>query len=75
MLLSESIKRTNTMYGELNIRVSRVIFVHGSVDPWHALGITQTRTKNNIAIFINGKYSLIFFLLKCENKNCIDNIL
>lgn len=45
------------VYGELNIRVSRVIFVHGTVDPWHALGITQTRTKNNIAIFINGKYN------------------
>ncbi|KAL5238760.1 hypothetical protein ACI65C_006170 [Semiaphis heraclei] len=53
-LLSAAVDRTNTMFGELNIRDSRVIFVHGSVDPWHALGITQARTKNNVAIFING---------------------
>jgi len=45
------------MFGELNIRDSRVIFVHGSVDPWHALGITHTNTKNNVAIYIEG----IFF--------------
>jgi len=42
------------MYGELNIKESRVIYVHGSVDPWHALGITQTKTKNNVAIYIEG---------------------
>lgn len=41
-------------YGGLDIREDRVIFVHGSVDPWHALGITHARTKNNVAIFING---------------------
>lgn len=43
------------MYGELNIREGRVIYVHGSVDPWHALGITQTRAANTVAIYIEGK--------------------
>jgi len=54
-LLSKAVERTNMMYGELNIRGSRVIYVHGSVDPWHALGITETRTKNTVSIYINGK--------------------
>jgi hypothetical protein len=44
------------MYGELNIREGRVIYVHGSVDPWHALGITHTKVKDNVAIFIQGKF-------------------
>lgn len=55
MQLSESIKRTNIMYGELNLKANRIIFVHGSNDPWHVLGITRSRTKNNVVIFINGK--------------------
>lgn len=54
-LLSEAVKRSNMMYGDLNIRESRVIYVHGSVDPWHALGITQTRASNTVAIYIEGK--------------------
>ncbi|XP_050530554.1 putative serine protease K12H4.7 [Daktulosphaira vitifoliae] len=53
-LLSKGIKRTNMMYGELNIKENRVIYVHGSVDPWHALGITETKIPNTAAIYING---------------------
>ncbi|XP_025423599.1 putative serine protease K12H4.7 [Sipha flava] len=53
-LLSNAVNRTNMMYGELNIREGRVIYVHGSVDPWHALGITHTKVKDNVAIFIQG---------------------
>ncbi|XP_060847283.1 putative serine protease K12H4.7 [Rhopalosiphum padi] len=53
-ILSNGIKRSNIMYGELNIKENRVIYVHGSVDPWHALGITQTKSKNNVAIYIEG---------------------
>lgn len=53
-LLTEAVKRSNMMYGELHIREGRVIYVHGSVDPWHALGITQTKIPNNVAIFIEG---------------------
>lgn len=53
--LYAAVKRTNMMYGELNIQESRVIYVHGSVDPWHALGITQTKLENTVAIYIKGK--------------------
>lgn len=42
------------MYGALNIKESYVIYVHGSVDPWHILGITHSRTENTVTIYING---------------------
>lgn len=43
------------MYGALDIKEYRVIYIQGSVDPWHALGITHTKTENTVAIYINGK--------------------
>ncbi|KAL1510018.1 hypothetical protein ABEB36_004676 [Hypothenemus hampei] len=52
--LDYATKRTNTLYGALEIEVSNVVFVHGSVDPWHALGITISDNKNAPAIFIKG---------------------
>ncbi|XP_073954590.1 putative serine protease K12H4.7 [Choristoneura fumiferana] len=45
---------TNNYYGSLDIPVSRVVYVHGSVDPWHALGITKTRDDASPAIYIHG---------------------
>lgn len=54
-LLSKAVQKTNTVYGELNIREERIVYVHGTVDPWHALGITKTKTKNTVSIYINGK--------------------
>lgn len=45
---------TNSNYGALDIAVSRVVFVHGSVDPWHALGITKTQDNDAPAIYIKG---------------------
>ncbi|XP_063393399.1 putative serine protease K12H4.7 [Cydia fagiglandana] len=44
---------TNNYYGSLDISASRVVFVHGSVDPWHALGVTTPRD-NAPAIYIHG---------------------
>jgi hypothetical protein len=29
------------MYGGKDIHVNNVVFVHGSFDPWHALGVTK----------------------------------
>lgn len=45
---------TNANYGAKNIEVSRVVFVHGSVDPWHALGIIKTQDNDAPAIYIEG---------------------
>jgi len=53
-LLERGIADTNTYYGGLDIQVSNVAFVHGSIDPWHALGITATKNSGMEAIFIEG---------------------
>lgn len=52
---------TNTNYGGMNINVNRVVFVHGSVDPWHVLGITQTQDNDAPAIYIPGKYCIFMY--------------
>ncbi|CAH0746146.1 unnamed protein product [Diatraea saccharalis] len=52
---------TNSKYGGLDVSVSRVVFVHGSVDPWHALGITVTKDNDAPAIYIHGK---LYILIK-----------
>jgi pimeloyl-ACP methyl ester carboxylesterase len=52
--LEHAIYRTNTLYGGLDIDVSNVVFVHGSLDPWHVLGITETISNQAPAILIKG---------------------
>ncbi|KAL1130451.1 hypothetical protein AAG570_011699, partial [Ranatra chinensis] len=54
-ILNSGIYRTNLIYGGLELRTTRVIYVHGSIDPWHALGIT-TNKDNMPAIYIKGKF-------------------
>lgn len=51
-LMEKGIQRTNTLYGDLHIQANRIVFVHGSTDPWHALGITKTIHKDSPAIYI-----------------------
>ena len=53
-LLEQGISITNLEYGALDLDVSNVVFVHGSLDPWHALGITKDLNENSPAILING---------------------
>jgi len=53
-LLEEGVQATNTEYGGLEPSVTNVVFVHGSVDPWHALGRTTDLSKSSPAIFIPG---------------------
>ncbi|XP_060534670.1 putative serine protease F56F10.1 [Cylas formicarius] len=65
--LEEGTKRTNTIYGALDIEVSNVVFVHGSVDPWHALGITKSYNENAPAIFIKGTAHCANMYPKSEN--------
>jgi len=54
-LLNSAVYRTNTLYGALDLQVTNVVYVHGSVDPWHVLGITRSSNPEAPAIFINGK--------------------
>nr|CAH7720380.1 unnamed protein product [Callosobruchus chinensis] len=41
--LERGVKRTNILYGALETPVTNVIFVHGSYDPWHVLGVTWSK--------------------------------
>lgn len=52
--LTKSIKRTNTNYGGLHAPTTNVIYVHGSIDPWHALGLTFSNGTDKPAIYIEG---------------------
>ncbi|ODM93114.1 putative serine protease K12H4.7 [Orchesella cincta] len=54
--IENAIEWSNAYYGARDIKVTRVIFVNGSIDPWHKLGITsQNQTSSeNVVIFING---------------------
>merc|ERR1711862_163407 len=55
-LLVRGIKSTLREYGgrDLSSSVTNVAFVHGSLDPWHALGITHSTNKLSPAILIPG---------------------
>ncbi|XP_026472568.1 LOW QUALITY PROTEIN: putative serine protease F56F10.1 [Ctenocephalides felis] len=52
--LEKAVERTNIIYGALNIPTTRIVFVHGSIDPWHALGITKSMRKESPAVYIKG---------------------
>nr|CAD7395996.1 unnamed protein product [Timema cristinae] len=53
-LLEQGINRTNMFYGAYNLQVTNIVFVHGTIDPWHALGITKSISDSEPAIFIEG---------------------
>lgn len=54
--VQEKIKKTNEYYGgrDISKNVTNIVFPNGSIDPWHALGITQDISPNLMAVFING---------------------
>lgn len=52
--LFESINKTNNYYDGLKPNTTNVIYVHGSIDPWHALGIYQTDDPKRPTIYIQG---------------------
>ena len=54
-LLQDGVKRTNILYGGKDIKGSRIVFVNGSIDPWHRLGITSSKNPQLPAVFIQGK--------------------
>lgn len=52
--LLAGISSTNTNYGGLHIAGTKIVFPNGSIDPWHALGITSDVSAEEQAIFIEG---------------------
>ncbi|KAF6021118.1 hypothetical protein EB796_020571 [Bugula neritina] len=65
-VLNNAIKFTNANYGGLGVKVSRIIFPNGSIDPWHALSVTKDLSPEAIALFINGLY-IIYRTAHCAN--------
>jgi pimeloyl-ACP methyl ester carboxylesterase len=54
VLLERGVAATNTEYGGLEPAVTNVVFVHGTVDPWHAIGRTTDLAPSAPAILIPG---------------------
>ena len=54
-MLERSIAQTNIEYGGFTPAVSNVVFVHGSVDPWHAMGVLEDLSAQATSIYITGR--------------------
>lgn len=53
-IVDKSVYRTNLVYGDLSPELSHVISIHGTVDPWHALGLTEDLAEDVVTIVVNG---------------------
>jgi hypothetical protein len=42
------------MYHDLRNKTSRIVYLHGSIDPWNGLGLTEPKANNSVSIFIEG---------------------
>ncbi|XP_064621595.1 thymus-specific serine protease-like [Lineus longissimus] len=52
--VDKRIEFSNAYYGADQPRGTRIMFVNGSIDPWHALSVLGDASASEIAIFING---------------------
>ncbi|CAH2314237.1 thymus-specific serine protease [Pelobates cultripes] len=52
--VQKSVQFTNEFYGSNHPKSSRIIFVNGDIDPWHALSVLKNQSHSEVAIFING---------------------
>nr|XP_033812628.1 thymus-specific serine protease isoform X2 [Geotrypetes seraphini] len=52
--VKEAVLFTNEYYGADRPKASRVLFVNGDIDPWHALSVLHNQSHSELAIYING---------------------
>ncbi|KAK7584018.1 hypothetical protein V9T40_004981 [Parthenolecanium corni] len=53
--IRQAINETNLVFGGYDINIDRVVFTHGTVDPWYPLGLYHPSDKKNYdTIFIKG---------------------
>lgn len=45
---------TNLYYGADKPDGARILFVNGDIDPWHALGVIESLSQDEVAVFIKG---------------------
>ncbi|XP_026479923.1 putative serine protease K12H4.7 [Ctenocephalides felis] len=53
-ILNTGIERTNVVYGALTSAVDKVIFTHGTVDPWHSIGLLEEVNPESPVIVVKG---------------------
>ncbi|KAI4464559.1 protease s28 pro-x carboxypeptidase-related [Holotrichia oblita] len=53
-ILETGIKRTNIFYGSQTPEVTKVLSIHGTVDPWHPLGILSDLNDQSPSILMTG---------------------
>ena len=46
-LLERAVAASNVEYGGFTPAVTNVMFVHGSVDPWHAMGVLSDLSREH----------------------------
>ncbi len=57
-LLEDAVQNTNVNYGGYDYEGSRVVFINGEIDPWHALGFTKSPPNGNTqTVFIKGFFT------------------
>ena len=54
--VEEMAQGSNDYYGATTLDVQNVVFVHGSIDPWHSMGRLTDLNENSPAIIIPGIY-------------------
>lgn len=52
--IAAKVKHTNILYGGFKPDVTNVYFTHGSIDPWHHMGILQDLNFYSSATVISG---------------------
>uniref|UniRef100_A0A0A1XMQ0 Putative serine protease K12H4.7 n=1 Tax=Zeugodacus cucurbitae TaxID=28588 RepID=A0A0A1XMQ0_ZEUCU len=52
--LEQVVSQTNAFYGGLSPKSTNVLYVHGSIDPWHAIGMTESKNPNIPTVYIEG---------------------
>ena len=53
--IEDMVDGSNDYYGATNLDVQNVVFVHGSIDPWHSMGRLTDLNENSPAIIIPGQ--------------------
>lgn len=50
--LQRGIERINRVYGSVHLKVTKVLSIHGELDPWYKLGLYQQNNEEAPVIFI-----------------------
>merc|ERR1719320_844947 len=53
-MMEKSVAASNIEYGGYEPSVNNVVFVHGSIDPWHAMGVLEDLHEGAPSIYITG---------------------